>query len=271
MTPRISVIIPVHNKAEFTEQCLLALSGSLTHEPAYEVIVVDNASTDWTGYLLQYFQKQGEHHCPPVRVKRLQENLGFAKACNIGAQAAQADVLVFLNNDTIPHAGWLQYLWTVMEDETVGIVGAKLLYPDSGWIQHAGIVASLHPKDGLLQHIHRGVKADDPLVNQQIDLDMVTGACLMIRAQLFGDLGGFDVGYQNGCEDVDLCLQVRDAGLRVVYCPKSVLGHYEGQTAGRYDCVARNLERFQEKWSGRFDHRGHFISANEKIEEEVLP
>lgn len=257
---RVSIVIPVFNKAEYTEKCLYSIVSNTGEEPDYEVIVVDNGSTDWTPYLLHAVEGN-------LQAINNDENVGFARACNQGAAAAQGQYLVFLNNDTVVHEDWLKALVDIADsDSSIGIVGAKLLYPDSGQIQHAGIVI----KDGLPEHVSRGLAADDPRVTQLRDYDMVTGACLLIRKDLFSRLGGFDIAYLNGVEDVDLCLRVREMGLRVVYCPESVLDHHEGASEGRYQHVEENIKRFAAQWAHRFDAEGRFVAQDKNVD-SMLP
>lgn len=249
--PRVSIIMPLFNKAEYTEKCLYALAENTGDEPAYEVVLIDNASSDWTQYLLLAFEGD-------VAVLRNEENAGFARANNQGAAVAQGEYLLFLNNDTEPHIHWLQAMVDLADsDPQIGIVGAKLLYPESGTIQHAG----LELIDGVPDHVYRGEPADDPRACQVRDLDMVTGACLMIRRDLFNELGGFDTSYLNGVEDVDLCLQARSRGYRVVYCPDAVVDHYEGTSEGRFDHVQENLQHFVKKWQGSFAVDGRFVGG----------
>lgn len=237
-TRRVSIVIPLYNKVDYTRRCLEALAAN-TPEDLYEVILVDNASTDGTGELLGSLRGD-------VTIIRNPHNLGFAMACNQGARAAASEFVVFLNNDTEPQSGWLEALLAEIEsDPRVGIVGCKLLYPGTGRIQHAGIGWI----DGFPDHPHRNAPADAPEVNAARDLDMVTGACMLVRRQLFEQVGGFDEGYLNGVEDVDLCLQVRRAGFRVRYCPGSVLIHHEGTSEGRFSHVGPNLRRFFGRWA----------------------
>ncbi|MBT3346353.1 MAG: glycosyltransferase [Gemmatimonadetes bacterium] len=243
--PRVSIVIPVYNGAGLTEKCLFGIAGNTADEPNYEVIVVDNGSSDWTMYLLHAMEGD-------LRVLSNDRNLGFARACNQGAADARGEYVLFLNNDTVPHAEWLAAMVDVADsDPTIGVVGARLLYPD-GTVQHAGIELV----EGVPDHVLRGVAADDPRVTGQRDLDMVTGACLMIRRDLFAQIGGFDAQFVNGVEDVDLCLRARQQGYRVVYCGDAVVDHHEAQTMGRFDHVQENVRRFVERWGGHFDANG---------------
>lgn len=237
-----SIIIPVWNKLELTVQCLTALAA-VTTESSYEVIVVDNHSTDGTTEYLSSLSGD-------VQIIRNQDNLGFAKACNQGARAARGKYLVFLNNDTIPLKGWLKALVGEVEGyPEVGIVGSKLLYPD-GTVQHAGVV--LNRSDGLPYHIYKGFSGDSPAVNHRREYQVVTGACLLIRQSLFMELGGFDEGFRNGFEDVDLCLKASERGSRVVYQPRSVLYHLESQTPGRKQHDETNAIRLHERWKSHW-------------------
>ena len=243
---KCSIIIPVFNKLEFTKQCLDALY-EVTPNGLFELIVVNNASTDGTKEFLNEFAKTH----PNVKVIHNQENLGFAKACNQGARAAKGKYLVFLNNDTIPLKDWLEEMLKIIETEkNVGIVGSKLLYPNNT-IQHAGVAIADFLQSICPYHIHRKSPADAPEVNVVKDYQAVTGACMLIPKELFDRLGGFDEGFLNGYEDVDLCFQVREAGYRVVYTPKSVLYHFESISEGRFKAEKENEKRLQEKWAGK--------------------
>lgn len=237
-----SVIIPVWNKRELTEQCLAELAR-VTSGISYEVIVVDNHSTDDTASFLD--QLSGD-----IQIIRNNENLGFAKACNQGARAARGRFFVFLNNDTIPLNNWLTALVAeVISHPDVGIVGSKLLYEDDT-IQHAGVIFS---RDGLMPyHAYRRFHRDHPAVNQRRTFQSVTAACLLIRREIFETVGGFDEGFQNGLEDVDLCLKVGDNGWQIVYQPLSVLYHLESQTPGRKTHEQANALRFLKRWGQRW-------------------
>lgn len=249
----VSIIIPVFNKVELTRQCLVALA-EVTEGVDYEVIVVDDGSTDGT----QEFVKTlgGD-----VQIIRNAHNSGFAKSCNRGAAAARGRYLVFLNNDTIPLKGWLSELVKEVEAHSeVAAVGSKLLYPD-GTIQHAGVVFSklfFSP-----YHIYNGFRGDHPVVNRRREFDSVTAACVLFRREAFDSVGGFDEGYRNSFEDVDLCLKVREKGWHVVYQPASVLYHLESQSPGRKAHDRENALRLQERWAHQWwlpDEDVHYVA-----------
>ena len=159
-----------------------------------------------------------------------EKNLGFIASCNRGRREARGNYLVFLNNDTLVTAGWLNSLrGTFAFEPHAGLVGAKLLYPD-GKLQEAGGIIW---RDG--SGWNRG-KLDNPKrpeYNFLREVDYCSGACLMIRKSLYLSLGGFDTKYAPGYyEDADLAFKVREQGLKVLYQPMSEVIHYEGVTGG---------------------------------------
>ncbi len=218
-----SIVIPVWNKIELTRQCLTHLAD-VTCGCTYEVIIVDNGSADGTKEFLASLSGD-------IRVVTNDSNLGFAIACNQGANVAKGKYVVFLNNDTIPQTGWLSALVEDAEQHPdVAIVGSKLLYLNDT-IQHAGVVFSKLGQTPY--HIFNSVKSDFSAANIRQEFQAVTAACLLIRQDAFHAVGGFDEEFRNGFEDVDLCLKIRESGKKVIYQPKSVLYHLEEQTPGR--------------------------------------
>ena len=239
---KASIIIPVFNKLELTRQCLTTLA-SVTTMPEYEVIVVDNASTDGTAEFLA--ELGGD-----VQVIRNPENYGFAIACNQGAKAARGEFFLFLNNDTIPTEGWLNALVDEVERHPdVAVVGSKLLYED-GTIQHAGVAFSRSWFSPY--HIYKKFPADAPVVNRRREFQCVTAACMLVRREVFESVGGFDDGYRNGFEDVDLCLKIGERGWKIVYQPKSVVYHLESQTPGRKAHERENSKRLLARWGHKW-------------------
>ncbi len=234
----VSIIIPVFNKADLTKQCLIELAR-VTERVNYEVIVVDNDSSDETADFLSSLSGD-------IQVITNPENFGFAKACNQGAAAAKGKYIVFLNNDTIPRPGWLASLVDEVDShKEVAVVGSKLLYPDDT-IQHAGVAFSRFSQ--LPYHIFRGVPENWSVVNIRREFQSVTAACMLVRKDVFEKIGGFDEGFVNGFEDVDLCLKVRQIGKKVVYQPESCLYHLESQSPGRKKHDDSNALRLETRW-----------------------
>lgn len=254
--PLCSIVVPVWNRLDLTQRCLVALGRAQTRV-SFEVIVVDNGSTDGTWAFLEAAGDQ-------LRLLRNGVNLGFSRACNQGARAARGRFVVFLNNDTEPREGWLDALVETAEgDPRVGVVGSRLLYPD-GRVQHAGVVLS---RRGLVPYnLYRGAEGTLPEAQQYRELRAVSGACMLVRRDAFHQVGGFDEGFRNGFEDVDLCLKIHVGGSRILVDPRSEVVHMEGQTEGRSDAEESNLERFRARWSERvFPDEDWVLVADGKV------
>lgn len=244
--PRCAVVIPTFNGAHLLSTCLEALFAHPPERCEMSVVVVDDASEDGT---VERFQGTREG----LEVIGCATNGGFAVACNTGAEAAgEVDFLVFLNNDTVPLAGWLDAL--IEECDAPGVVaaGSKLLYPD-GTVQHAGVTIG---QDLWPRHLYAGFPADHPAVDRPKRVAAATAACLLVRRDRFLARGGFDTAFLNGYEDVDLCLRLAEDGDQVRYCPRSVLYHLESVTRWAEDPsqhVERNSRLFAERWHGKLE------------------
>jgi len=244
--PLVSIIIPVYNKLELTQLCLKAISAN-TEYLNYEIIVVDNASSDGTTEFLKQLAND--------KIKPLfcAENRGFGDACNEGATVAKGSYLLFLNNDTEPQPGWLSSLVDLAEARPeCGAVGSKLVYPDGRLQEAGGIVFS----DGNAWNYGRGQNPNFEAFNFVREVDYCSGASLLVRRSLWDAVGGFDGRYAPAYyEDTDLCFAARKQGFKVYYQPKSVVIHHEGQTAGtelQSGCKRFQIEnhtKFLEKWS----------------------
>ena len=204
-------------------------------------MVVDDGSTDGTSEFLE--------SAAGLRVVRHDQSLGFAASCNDGAEAGAGEYLVFLNNDTVGEDPWLDELIAYADaNEEAAIVGARLLYQNST-VQHAGIVFGA---DLLPRHVYRGFPRDHPAVSKPRRLKAVTAACMLVRQNVFSDVGGFDTSFVNGFDDVDLCLRAAEHGAETHYCPDSVLIHLEAATRGEdVDLFRRNAEHYLERWGHR--------------------
>lgn len=241
-----SIVIPVYNRASLTKQCVDWLLANPAASAGTEIVVVDDGSSDLTTQLLSRYGA-------PVRVVRHDVNAGFATACNDGAMVANGEYLVFLNNDTKPTPGWLDALVAYADcHPAAGIVGAKLLFTNDT-IQHAGVVID---DEGWPAHIYYGFPANHPAVVKSRRFQVVTGACMLVRREVFEALGGFDTTFFNVYEDVDLCLRAGQRGYEVHYCHESVLYHFESLTRRangewtNWPQVADAVRMFRGRWGG---------------------
>lgn len=256
-----SIIIPVFGKLNYTFQCFRALLQEIDFQEN-EVIIINNGSQDETERV--FSQLRGL-----VQLINNQENIGFVHACNQGAAIARGKYLVFLNNDTVIQPGWLKHLVETAEsDSSVGAVGSMLLYPD-GRLQEAG---SIIWRDGNGWNYGRGKDSKDRRYKYSREVDYCSGSSLLVRKDLFNELGGFDERYAPAYyEDADLCFGVRSLGFKVKYQPLSRLTHYEGITAGT-DIQAGfkrgqevNRERFVERWRDTLQHE-HLENDPDQVE-----
>jgi GT2 family glycosyltransferase len=249
--PTVTVVIPVYNEIGVTVRCLQSIAETWFDSLKVQIVVVDDGSTDRTPEVIP--------RLAGVDYIRNGTNLGFVRACNRGAAIARGKYVCFLNNDTTVRPAWLDYLVTTAEaDESVGAVGAKLIYPN-GKLQEAGNIIW---RDATGWNYGRNGNPSDARFNYEREVDYCSGAALLVRRDLFEEIGGFSEEYVPAYyEDADLCFAVRDRGYRVVYQPRSEVVHYEGLTSGTD--LSSGTKRFQEvnrpKFRDRWSHvlEGH--------------
>ncbi len=248
--PTVTVIVPVYNNIALTYHALASIALAFNHT-SYEVIVADDCSTDETLDL--------EGMVRNVRVVRHPSNLGFLRSVNRASAHARGKYIVLLNNDTEVTSGWLDELVAPFEDETVGLVGSKLLNSD-GSLQEAGAIVW---SSGQPWNIGYGKNPWQPEYSYARDVDYVSGAALCIPRSLWERVGGFSEEFAPAYyEDTDLAFKVREAGHRVRYAPLSVVFHFEGKSHGRDTNVgikrhqALNEPKFREKWLQAYRHNG---------------
>jgi O-antigen biosynthesis protein len=243
--PDVTVVMLTYNRWDLTRQAL-SLLAEVT-EPRYEVVIVDNASTD--GTLDELGRVRG------AKILRNPRNLGFGPANNQGAAMARGRYLLLLNSDAWVRPGWLAPLVEIADaDPSVAAVAPKLLYPD-GRLQEAG---SILWRDGRVRNYGDGDRATRPEYLFRRNLDYASAACLLVRRSAFIAAGGFDPRFAPVYyEDVDLCLALGAAGGRVVYQPRSVVEHVRGASSGAVKAaqVERNRRLLRARWRRVLDRR----------------
>nr|WP_319374357.1 glycosyltransferase [uncultured Methanobacterium sp.] len=229
--PLVSIIIVNRNGLNHLKRIFKDFTVNVQY-PAYEIIVIDNASQDNSVAFLNELSD-----VLPLKVIKNKENESFSRSNNQGAEIAEGKYLLLLNNDVEPTYGWLNHMMkSVTQSDVVGAVGAKLVYPDcsgsrynkknSFKIQHEGI--AFKEEDGFVKPYNRGngksfkikSKRDEPRA-------AVTAAALLVAKDKYFQVGGLDTEYMYGYEDVDFCLKLLKKGYNNIYCPKAVLFHYE--------------------------------------------
>jgi GT2 family glycosyltransferase len=256
--PLVSIVVPVHRKAAVTHRCLATIARDPSRAP-YEVIVVDDDSRDETAAVLARVRN--------LRVVTNATNLGYLRSCNEGVRLAQGRYVVMLNNDTEVEPGWLDALVDLAEaDPEVGVVGAKLVYPDGTLQEAGGIIWS----DGDGWNYGRNDDPERDEYNFVREVDFCSGACLLVRTDLLRRLGGYDERFAPAYyEDVDLCFAARAAGYRVLYQPQARVVHHEGVshgtdvTTGTKSYQTVNRQAFSEKWAGELARQS--VSGPDKV------
>lgn len=243
-SPLVSIIIPAHNRIDLNLQCIRSIiknSGNVD----YEIILADDCSSDETSHIEDYVTN--------IRRITTPENMLFLKNCNHAATFARGKYVLFLNNDTIVQHNWLQPLVDTMEDdETVGLCGSKLIFAN-GKLQEAGGIIY---RDASGNNFGRGDSPEYPQYNYLRETDYISGAAIMLRRQIWEKAGGFDTYFSPAYyEDTDLAFRIRYTyGLKVVYQPRSVVMHLEGESNGtdltagikKYQVV--NRIKFFQRW-----------------------
>ncbi|HRH79826.1 MAG TPA: glycosyltransferase [Thiobacillaceae bacterium] len=226
--PRVSVIIPTRNQSALLAQCVDSLLEK-TAWPDFEVLIIDNGSDEPAA--LDYLARIGAD--PRVRVLSYTDSFNFSAMNNLAARHATGDYLLLLNNDTaVLHEDWLDEMMGHAQRPEVGIVGARLLFPD-GKVQHAGVILGLG--DTPAEHAFSGFESTEPgyagraLLTQ--DYSVVTAACLLVRKSIYEAVEGLDeTRFKVAFNDVDFCLKVRQAGWLVVWTPFAMLLHDAGSS-----------------------------------------
>ncbi len=241
--PVVSILLPVYNQLPITVECICSLVGH-TDLSRHEIVIIDDCSEPAVGELLSSVAH--------VRYLRNEVNSGFLLSTRRAAEVARGQFLLLLNNDTQVTPGWLDaLLLTFQQVDRLGAVGPKLVYPD-GLLQEAG--AKVH-RDGATRLIGNLDDPSKPRYNYLRPVDYCSGACLLLRREVYQQIGGLDPVYAPAYyEDVELCLRLRQAGYQIVYNPAAVVIHRLGVTSDKHfetakrENVPRNRNTLVERW-----------------------
>lgn len=251
--PLVSIIIPNKDHVDDLSRCVESIINLSTYDN-YEIVIVENNSE--TAEIRTYYEEISRH--PRVQVVEYKGDFNYSKINNFGVQYAKGEYLLLLNNDTeVITPDWMEELLMYAMRKDVGVVGAKLYYPDKT-IQHAGIVVGLgaHRTAG---HTHYRIPEANVGYMGRLcyaqDVTAVTGACMMVSKALYEELGGLDESFTVALNDVDFCLRVREKGFLNIFTPFAELYHYESKSRGSDKKDERALryqqesDRFRVKWA----------------------
>lgn len=254
--PLVSIVIPTKDQVNILETCLRSILTKSTYDN-YEIVLIENNSTEPETF--EYYSNIISRYPNKIRLCRWEHEFNFSKLMNFGARCAKGDYLLLLNNDTeIITPNWIELMLGICSQPNVGIVGARLLYPDDT-VQHAGVNVT-----GIVAgHIGRDLPKDNwgyfALLDAQRELSAVTAACMMTRRSTFERADGFTEDLQVAFNDVDYCLKVRELGEKVIYSPEIELYHYESVSRGQDTVSVEKQIRFQReiaymrnRWAERY-------------------
>lgn len=263
--PLISVIIPNKDHTDDLDICLKSLYEKSSYKN-FEVIIVENNSTEKETF--EYYealtQKYGN-----IKIVKWEGNFNYSAINNFGVNYAKGEFILLLNNDVeIINGSCLEEMLMFAQRKDVGAVGAKLYYSDDT-VQHAGVILGL---GGTAGHAHKHFGRSHPgyMARASIaqNLSACTAACLMMRRDVFDEVGGLDESFEVAFNDVDLCMKIRKKGYLVVFTPYAELYHYESKSRGN-DSTPEKLERFRgeidrfkEKWKKQLDDGDPYYNPN---------
>jgi glycosyltransferase involved in cell wall biosynthesis len=237
--PLVSLIVPTRDRADLLRMSVGSILAKTTYEP-FEVIIVDNGSVEEeTKDLLSELRRE-----PRVHVLAYPHPFNYPALNNFAAEAAEGELVGLVNNDIeVISPDWLTEMVSWAAQPEVGCVGAKLYYPDRS-IQHGGVILGI---GGVAGHGHKAFPGNEAGYFGRLkvvqNISAVTGACLVVRKQLYFEVGGLDEALSIAFNDVDFCLKVRDAGYRNVWTPYAELCHHESASRG-YEQTREQRQRF---------------------------
>ncbi len=267
-TPKVSIVIANKDHVDDLRRCVSSILSKSTYDN-YEIVIVENNSE--TKEIFNYYEDLKKDHGDKITIVTYEGAFNYSAVNNLGVKHASGEYILLLNNDTeVITVNWIEELLMYAQREDVGAVGGKLYY-ENKTIQHAGVVIGLgaHRTAG---HTHykqprQNLGYMGRLCYAQ-NVTAVTGACLMVKKNLFDKVNGLEESFAISLNDVDFCLKLREAGYLNVFTPFAELYHYEsisrglddqGEKAKRYDAES---ERFREKWKAQLEKGDPYYNPN---------
>ena len=243
--PLVTIIIPNKDHKKELKTCVDSLFEKTSYQN-FEILIIENNST---GKEIFAYYKELEAAHENVRVLIWEKEFNYSAINNFGAEHARGEYLLLLNNDIeVKTENWMEEMLSYCQREDVGIVGAKLLFPNEK-IQHAGVILGMGPS-GTAGHLFYNFPGDQFVYAGRSqttqDLSAVTAACMMVKKELYQKVGGMDEAFQVAFNDIDFCLRVRETGKLVVFQAYAELYHHESLTRG-YETSQKNKKRFKEE------------------------
>lgn len=247
--PRLSVVVPLHQCLGLTQAMLASLHATLPPGTSAELLLIDDGSTDGTPAWLERIAAHPPAGWLPLRILVNERNRGFAVSNNRAAALARGELLLLLNNDLVLLPGWLEPLLAAHRQlgPRAGLVGNIQLDAATGAVDHAGLELTLSAKP-----VHTRVLPPEAAAGEGVRIvPAVTGACVVLSRALWAELGGFDEGYVNGGEDIDLGYRARAAGRVNAVALRSVVRHHVSSSPGRKARDEQNSRRLALRWRKR--------------------
>lgn len=262
--PLITIVIPSKNQYRVVKRCIESVYNRSTYTN-FEIVLVDTGSTDKK--VLKWYEKLKKQHDNFTLVEWPEQPFSYSRSCNKGAEVAKGELLVMLNNDTeVITPNWLELMAGDAQRKEIGAVGCLLFFPDRFHIQHAGVGVGLGGvaanSFSMMTLERRMSQTQHLMLNTRHNMTVVTAACLMIRKQLFQEIGGFAEEFRVTYNDVDLCLRLYDRGYQNLYTPYVRLVHHESISVGSPEEVKKRdtvefkaaKTRFVKRWKKYVEH-----------------
>ena len=269
--PKISIIIPNYEHLDDLKKCIESIFDKSTYGN-YEIVIMENDSK--SKKLFDYYEELTSEH-DNIKVIKWESDFNFSAINNYAVrEAAEGEYLLLLNNDTeVITPGWMEEMLMYAQRSDVGAVGAKMYFPDDETIQHAGVVLGLGAVAGHVSmtspresagYMGRNIYAQN--------FSAVTAACMMIRREVWDEVGGLDEEFAVAYNDIDLCLKIREAGYLIVWTPFAELYHNESKSRGfnrtreQLETYAKEVKMLRERWRDFLEKGDPYYNPNFTLE-----